>query len=90
MPKAKQKTIGANLEEDNMDNWTLSKLKDYLREKDGRVTGSKKQLLLIAKCYKTYKEVEDQTIISQWEIFQAYFEFDYIHIKHAHGVRHSR
>ena len=46
MPKAKQKTIGAqNLEDDSMDNWSLSQLKDYLRKKGGRLTDSKTQLL---------------------------------------------
>ena len=66
MPKATKKTIGANhQEDDSMDNWSLLRLKDYLREKGGRVTGSKQQLLLLAKCYEKYKETDDPTIISQ-------------------------
>ena len=77
MPKAKQKTIGAqNLEDDSMDNWSLSQLKDYLRKKGGRLTDSKTQLLLLAKCYKTYKVEEDPTIISQWEIVTYKLDFN--------------
>ena len=72
MPKAKNKTIGAknsdNIESDDMDNWSLTKLKDYLRAKGGRVTGTKKELLLLAKCYEKFKEAEDPTLISQWDI----------------------
>ena len=68
MPKVKQKTIGtvnSEITENPMDMWSLVQIKDYLRKKGGRVSGPKKELLFLAKCYESYKEAEDPTIISQ-------------------------
>ena len=69
MPKAKKKTKGVeNLKSlENMDSQNLSEIKDYLRKKGGRLTGMKKELLHLAKCYEIHKEDENPSIIAQWE-----------------------
>ena len=50
-----------------MNFWKLEKLKDYLREKGGRLTGNRDELLELALCYAK-EELEDPAIVAQWVI----------------------
>ena len=70
MPKATKKTRGVETNEDDIDNWTVPKLKDFLRSKYARLEGNRPQLLERAKCYLR-KEPEDPTTIAQWAILSS-------------------
>ena len=70
MPKAKKKTKGSagasnSVDPNDMDFWLLDKIKDYLRKRGGRLTGNRKELLELAKCYAIEKPEEDPAIIAQ-------------------------
>ena len=72
MPKAKKKTKGSatntvatnSVDPNDMDFWSLVKIKDYLRRRGGRLTGNRKELLELAKCYAIEKPGEDPAIIA--------------------------